>query len=49
MPKVLNKRTGQISEHAVYVGRPTRWCNRFVIGKDGNRVEVIKKFRYCPN
>lgn len=42
-PKVYNKKTNT-PEHAVYVGRPTKWGNPFVIGKDGNRDEVIKKY-----
>jgi hypothetical protein len=29
----------------VYVGRPSKWGNPFVLGKDGNRVEVIEKYR----
>ncbi len=29
----------------VYVGRPTKWGNPFVIGKDGDREDVIKKYR----
>jgi len=29
----------------VYVGRGSKWGNKFVIGKDGNREEVIKKYR----
>jgi len=29
---------------SVYVGRPTKWGNPFVIGKDGSRSEVIKKY-----
>lgn len=28
----------------VYVGRPTKWGNPFVIGRDGTREEVIAKF-----
>lgn len=28
----------------VYIGRPGKWQNPFVIGKDGDREEVIKKF-----
>jgi hypothetical protein len=28
-----------------YVGRPTKWGNPFVIGKDGTRTEVIGKYR----
>lgn len=45
MPKVLNKRTDIIPPGAVYVGRPSNWGNPFLIGKDGNREEVIAKFR----
>jgi hypothetical protein len=29
----------------VYVGRPGPWGNPFVIGKDGTREEVIRKYR----
>lgn len=28
----------------VYIGRPSKWGNPFVIGKDGDREEVIAKF-----
>lgn len=28
----------------VYIGRPSKWGNPFVIGRDGNRAEVIRKF-----
>jgi hypothetical protein len=28
----------------VYIGRPSKWGNRFVIGKDGDRAEVIQKY-----
>ena len=30
---------------AVYVGRPSRWGNPFVIGRDGTREEALAKFR----
>lgn len=30
----------------VYIGRPGFWGNPFEIGKDGNREEVLKKFRH---
>ena len=43
MPRVLNSR--QSSENAVYVGRPTKWGNPFVIGRDGDRQEVIASYR----
>ncbi len=45
MPKVLNKRTDTIPPEAVYVGRPSNWGNPFLLGRDGNREEVIAKFR----
>jgi hypothetical protein len=28
----------------VYIGRPGKWGNPFVIGKDGSREEVIRKY-----
>lgn len=28
----------------VYIGRPSKWGNPFVIGKDGTRDEVIQKY-----
>ena len=45
MPKVLNKYRDGIPKGAVYIGRPTKWGNPFVIGKDGDRDEVIAKYR----
>lgn len=45
MMKVLNKRTDAIPVGAVYVGRPTKWGNPFVIGRDGDRDEVIERYR----
>jgi hypothetical protein len=29
----------------VYVGRPSKWGNPFVVGRDGTRDEVIAKYR----
>ncbi len=29
----------------VYIGRPSRWGNPFVIGRDGDREDVITKYR----
>ena len=29
----------------IYIGRPSKWGNPFEIGKDGNRQQVIDKFR----
>jgi len=42
--KVLNKATDVIPENSVYIGRPSKWGNLFVIGKDGTRAEVIRKY-----
>jgi hypothetical protein len=34
----------------VYIGRPSIWGNPFKIGKDGDRAEVIAKYRaYIQN
>lgn len=29
----------------VYIGRPGMWGNPFILGRDGNREEVIAKYR----
>lgn len=29
----------------VYIGRPSKWGNQFIIGRDGTREEVIEKYR----
>lgn len=41
---VFNRRDGNAPIGAVYVGRPTLWGNPFVIGPDGSRAAVIKKY-----
>lgn len=28
-----------------YIGRPSKWGNPFVIGRDGTRAQVIEKYR----
>lgn len=33
------------SNFDVYVGRPTKWGNPFVIGPDGSRAGVVAKYR----
>ena len=43
-PTIYNKRQGGIPKGAIYCGRGSPWGNPFVIGRDGNRVEVINKF-----
>lgn len=46
MPKVLKMdRTRPSPEDSVYIGRPSIFGNPFVIGRDGNREEVIAKYR----
>ena len=40
--KVVNVRNEKFD---VYVGRGSKWGNRFVIGKDGSREEVVEKYR----
>lgn len=45
MPKVLNKRRDGLPKDAVYIGRPSYWGNPFTIGVDGNRAQVIEKYR----
>ncbi len=43
--KVLNKHKYEVSKNAVYIGRPTKWSNPFVMGYHGTRREVIAKYR----
>lgn len=48
MPKrIQRKRTKgwKMPEGAVYVGRPTRWGNPFVVGKDGDAAECVLKYK----
>jgi hypothetical protein len=47
MKRIQRKRVKgwKMPKNAVYVGRPTRWGNPFKIGIDGNREEVIVKYR----
>jgi len=47
MCKVLNARkvSKRSSATQLYIGRPSKWGNPFVIGRDGSRAEVIAKYR----
>jgi len=47
MPKVLNARQAGTKPAAdrLYVGRPSRWNNPFVLGRYGTRDDVIAKYR----
>lgn len=38
---VVNKRT---SPYDIYIGRGSIWGNPFIIGKDGDREDVVRKF-----
>lgn len=42
--RVLNKHIDSIPNNAVYIGRPSKWGNPFVIGVDGTRAEVVIKY-----
>lgn len=47
MPKrIQRKRTKgwRMPEGAVYVGRPSRWGNPFVVGKDGDADRCVHKY-----
>jgi hypothetical protein len=44
MAKVLNKYKDKMNSNSVYIGRPSRFGNPFVIGKDGDREAVIMKY-----
>lgn len=41
--KVVNKYQDPFFD--VYIGRPSVWGNPFVVGRDGNRKEVLTKYR----
>lgn len=43
-PRVIHFKRAAQTEH-IYVGRPTKWGNPFVIGRDGTREEVIAEYR----
>ena len=43
--KVWNKRDEGVPADAVYVGRPTKWGNPFVVGRDGVRGECVELHR----
>lgn len=32
-------------KYNIYIGRPSKWGNPFLIGRDGTREEVIEKYR----
>lgn len=45
MPRVLNKKVNRfILDNQVYVGRPSKWGNPFVVDRDGTREQVIELY-----
>ena len=32
-------------KYDIYIGRPSKWGNPYIIGRDGNRTEVIELYR----
>jgi hypothetical protein len=44
MCKVLNKHRAGMAADAVYIGRGSKWGNRFRIGIHGDRAAVIAKY-----
>ena len=44
MPAVYNHHHKNAPVGAVYIGRGSPWGNPFVLGRDGNRETVIRRF-----
>lgn len=44
MNKTTVTRAGRRADYDIYIGRPSKWGNPFVIGKDGDRTEVLRKY-----
>ena len=44
--RIQRKRTKgwRMPPNTVYVGRPSKWCNHFVIGPDGTARQCVLKF-----
>lgn len=42
--EVVNKRTHIASPNDVYIGRGSKWGNPFIIGRDGSRSDVVRKY-----
>ncbi len=34
----------RLEPYDVYIGRPSKWGNPFIIGRDGDRLAVLKKY-----
>ncbi len=44
MPRVLNRFVSGMPDGSVYIGRPSKWGNPFVIGRHGDRAEVLHQY-----
>ncbi len=44
LPRILNKHIHGIPAGAVYIGRGSPWGNPFIIGRDGDRKDVVAKY-----
>lgn len=45
MPKLYNVAVEKPPLEAIYIGRPSKYGNPFLIGIDGTRSEVVEKYR----
>jgi hypothetical protein len=49
MPRLINEKDApdgwRFNSGYVYIGRPSKFGNPFIIGADGNREEVIEKYK----
>ena len=43
MVRTVNRSRGEHGD--VYIGRPSKWGNPFIIGRDGDRATVVEKYR----
>lgn len=45
-PRLYNRLSGPVAPAgSVFIGRPSKWGNPFVIGRDGDRAAVIARYR----
>lgn len=42
--KVVSRRRGVVNPGSIYVGRPTKWGNPFVVGVHGTQDECVRKY-----
>ena len=44
-PRVWNKHHPNIPHGSVYVGRPTKWGNPFIMSKEADRTHVVEQYK----